>query len=244
MQAEYKVGTSGWAYAHWQGPFYPEHLGQDQWLEFYQDHFPTVEVNNTFYQLPEAETLKSWRGRAKAGFVYTLKANRYITHMKKLKDAQESVPKFLERARKLGSHLGPILWQLPPNWHADPGRFENFAKVLSDDLTHVFEFRDSDWFQDPIREILEDHNLSFCIYNMPNRPCPEWVTSDTVYLRFHGLTGEYRGEYGRESLEPWAERMRAWLDEGLSLYAYFNNDEHAYATDDARRLIEILRQVG
>jgi uncharacterized protein YecE (DUF72 family) len=234
------IGTSGWVYDHWRGIFYPEDLAQDEWFEVYQANFDSVEINYSFYQLPSESTFEAWREQARKGFTYAVKANRYITHMKKLKGPAEPVEKFLSRVRILEEHLGPILWQLPPRWHANPERLEGFASILPEDLTHVFEFRDPDWFQESIRQVLERHHLSFCIFSMTGFDCPTWVTSDVVYLRFHGIDGEYQGEYGEGNLAPWAERIRGWLSEERNIFAYFNNDAHGHAIADARRLRDML----
>lgn len=235
-----KIGTSGWVYDHWKGIFYPKGLGQREWLDFYQDHFTTVEINNSFYRLPSKKAFDEWKTHAANGFIYAVKASRYITHMKKLTDPTDPVDKFLRRARRLNAHLGPILWQLPPHWHADPDRLAAFAQILPVDLTHVFEFRDPDWFQNSIRDILERHGLSFCIFSTTGLDCPKWVTSDVVYLRFHGIDGKYQGRYGNQHLAPWAERIRGWMAEGRSIFVYFNNDAHGYALADAQELKAML----
>lgn len=235
-----RIGTSGWVYEHWKGIFYPEKLAQDELFGYYQDNFDTVEINYSFYRLPSESAFEGWHEQAQEGFTYAVKANRYITHMKKLKDPSEPVGDFLRRARLLKEHLGPILWQLPPRWHANPERFERFASILPDDLTHVFEFRDADWFQDPIRDILEAHHLTFCIFSATGLDCPVWVTSDVVYLRFHGIDGRYQGKYGEGNLAPWAERIRGWLSEGRTVFAYFNNDAHGHAITDAQRFRDML----
>lgn len=233
------IGTSGWVYDHWRGLFYPSDLSKKGWFAYYTDHFQTVEINNTFYQLPAEGTFRSWHDQAPEGFRYAVKANRYITHMKKLKDPEEAVGNFLSRARLLGDHLGPILWQLPPNWYADPERLANFAKLLPDDLDHAFEFREPDWFQGEIRGILEENDLSFVIFSLPELDCPRWVTADPVYLRFHGAHGKYQGRYGKKGLEPWAERIRRWEEEGYAVYAYFNNDAQGFANQDAKSLLAL-----
>jgi uncharacterized protein YecE (DUF72 family) len=146
----------------------------------------------------------------------------------------------LPRARRLGETLGPILWQLPPNWRANLKRLETSAKLLPSDLTHVFEFRDQRWFVEPVRQILEKHNLTFCISDMPGLPCPDWITSDVVYLRFHGSERVYGGLHGREGLRPWVKRISAWRRDGHYVYAYFNNDAFGYAGKDAQTLRETM----
>jgi uncharacterized protein YecE (DUF72 family) len=240
MTPRCRIGTSGWVYAHWRGVFYPPDLPQSRWYTYYAGHFDTVEINYSFYRLPSEGVFDRWRKQAPPGFVYAVKANRYLTHVKRLKDAAEPLERFLSRARRLGDGLGPILWQLPPRWRADPDRLEDFADLLPTELTHVFEFRDPRWFVQPVREVLEGHGLSFCIFDMPGLDCPSWVTNGVVYLRFHGSQVVYGGRYGRERLQPWAERVWGWLAEGRAVYAYFNNDAFGYAIEDAQALRGLL----
>nr|HID12287.1 DUF72 domain-containing protein [Anaerolineae bacterium] len=234
------IGTSGWVYPHWRGVFYPPDLAQSRWYGHYAKVFDTVEINYSFYRLPSEAAFDRWREQAPEGFVYAVKANRYITHVKRLKDTAEPLERFLARARRLGDKLGPILWQLPPHWRANPERLETFVALLPPDLTHAFEFRDPRWFIEPVRRILEQHRLSLCIFHMPGLPCPTWVTGDVVYLRFHGSGVVYGGRYGREGLQPWATRIRRWLSEGRQVYAYFNNDAFGFAVEDARALRELV----
>jgi uncharacterized protein YecE (DUF72 family) len=235
-----RIGTSGWVYPHWQGVFYPEDLPRSGWFEYYARQFKTVEINNTFYRLPQEKTFEAWAAQAPPGFCYAVKANRYLTHMKKLKPDPEALHKFLGRARRLGRCLGPILWQLPPGWHANPQRLAEHAQGLPKDLIHAFEFRDADWFRPEIRQVLAKHELTFCIYDVVEGACPLWVTGSTVYLRFHGAAVKYGGGYGEARLEPWAERIRQWNAEGRDVYAYFNNDLGGFAPDDARTLRRLL----
>ncbi|MCL4299620.1 MAG: DUF72 domain-containing protein [Anaerolineae bacterium] len=240
MNPRCHIGTSGWVYPHWRGVFYPSDLPQSRWFDFYARHFTTVEINNSFYRLPAETTFDRWQAQAPPGFIYAVKANRFLTHLKRLKDVAEPLERFLSRARRLGHTLGPILWQLPPRWHADPVRLETFAALLPTDVTNVFEFRDPSWFVPAVREILERFRLGFCVFDMPNLPCPLWVTSAVVYLRFHGAETTYAGRYGRAGLEPWAERIRQWLAEGRTVFAYFNNDAFGHAVEDAQLLQELM----
>jgi uncharacterized protein YecE (DUF72 family) len=239
MNACCYIGTSGWIYPHWRGVFYPPNLPQARWYEHYARHFATVEINYSFYRLPSEAAFDQWRAQAPAGFVYAVKANRFLTHVKRLKDAAEPLERFLTRARRLDEHLGPILWQLPPRWRADLARLESFATLLPPDYVHVFEFRDPSWFVAPVREILEHFGLSCCIFDMPGLPCPLWVTGQVVYLRFHGAGMLYAGRYGWDGLRPWAERIKLWLSEGHTVYAYFNNDAFGHAIEDTRMLREM-----
>jgi uncharacterized protein YecE (DUF72 family) len=235
-----RVGTSGWVYPHWAGRFYPEDLAESAWFRFYSQHFDTVEINNTFYHLPRETTFDGWREQAPEGFVYAVKANRYITHLKHLKDGDESLAKMLPRVRRLENHLGPILYQLPPRWRPDLERLENFLSFLPNDLVHCMEFRNTMWMVDEVFDILRKHNVGFCIISMPGMDSPVVATAKTVYLRFHGADVLYGGRYTRSQLRKWADAVRPFVDEGRDLYAYFNNDEHAYAVDNAREFRELF----
>jgi uncharacterized protein YecE (DUF72 family) len=245
VSARYRIGTSGWAYPHWRGVFYPEDLPQGEWFTHYARHFDTVEINSTFYRLPEASTFDHWRQQAPEGFLYAVKANRYITHYKHLKDCAEPVARFLERARRLEDHLGPVLYQLPPHWGANPERLEAFAALLPRDLAHVFEFRNGGWFIEPVREILERHHLGFCIFDLPNASCPLWVTGQLAYVRFHGADRAYGGRYDHDELAAWARRIPDVLgqDRGL-VCVYFNNDAFGYAPENAKEFDEIVEEDG
>lgn len=241
-RAEFRIGTSGWSYPHWREIFYPTYLRQPEWFHHYAKHFDTVEINYSFYRLPSEEAFDRWRQQAHPGFVYALKANRFLTHIKHLKEVGEPLDLFLTRARRLGDKLGPILWQLPPRWRANIGRMEKFAAHLPSDLTHVFEFRHSSWFCESVRDLLKDFHLTFCIFDMRDLPCPSWITSSTIYLRFHGSELVYGGRYGRDGLKPWSARIRRWLSEGCGVYAYFNNDALGYAVKDAQTLRELVAE--
>jgi uncharacterized protein YecE (DUF72 family) len=242
MKAQCRIGTSGWVYKHWQGPFYPSGLRQSDWYAYYAKHFETVEVNYSFYRLPSEKSFNRWQEQAPPGFVYALKANRFLTHITRLKDIGEPLETFLSRARLLGTRLGPILWQLPPRFPPDEDRLEALAAALPSDLIHAFEFRDPRWFRPATRRMLERHHLSFCIFDMPNLPCPDWITSKTIYVRFHGCRSVYGGLYGEKELQPWAGRIQQWLATDHDVYAYFNNDAFGFALQDARTLQELLER--
>ncbi len=241
MGAHCRIGTSGWVYPHWRGVFYPPALAQVRWFEHYAGQFDTVEVNNTFYRLPSEKAFDRWREQAPAGFVYAVKASRYITHVRRLKDCAEPLERFLSRARRLSDHLGSILYQLPPRWRANPQRLAEFAALLPADLLHVFEFRDERWFTEPVQEVLARHNLSFCIFDMPGIRCPQWITGPIVYIRFHGSASLYAGRYSREELAGWAERIQQFLAAGHDVYVYFNNDAFGHAVINARELREMVQ---
>ena len=233
----WRIGTSGWVYPHWRGTFYPAGLRQAGWFDHYARHFDTVEINNTFYRLQAESAFDAWREQAPPGFLYAVKANRYITHVRRLIDAGEPLARFLERARHIGPALGPILYQLPPRWHANLPRLESFIALLPDDLTQVFEFRDPTWFSPAVAELLSARGLSFCIFHMAGLETPLAVTGGTVYVRLHGPHG---GDYDRAALDLWAQRVREWCGAGHDVYVYFNNDIRGYAVRNALLLKELL----
>ena len=237
------IGTSGWSYGHWKGPFYPDGLAADRFLEFYAARFTTVEINNTFYRLPEAATLRRWRGTVPDGFVFAVKASRYITHLKKLKDTGEALQKFVDRVRALGDRLGPVVFQLPPRWHIDLDRLRSFLECLPEEGRYAFEFRDPTWFRVETYRALADRGASFCIYDFAGNESPRPVTSGMVYLRLHGPAGAYEGRYGDAAVSRWAAAIKTWRNEGRDVYCYFDNDQAGYAPQDALRLRALLGQV-
>ncbi len=236
-----RIGTSGWVYRHWKGVFYPDDLSAKRWFAHYASHFDTVEVNNSFYRLPSAEAVQGWARQAPPGFVYALKASRFLTHRKKLKDPQEPLDTFLGRARLLGPHLGPVLYQLPPHWHRDTTRLAEFLRLLPADVQHVFEFRDSSWYDDEVRRLLAKAGAGFCMHDLCGSVSPGWLTGRVVYVRFHGpLERAYAGRYAPAQLEPWARRIDDYRRAGHDVYAYFNNDDRGYAVQNALELAALL----
>jgi len=231
-----KIGTSGWMYEHWKGPFYPEDAASDAMLPYYAQTFDTVEVNNTFYQLPSEEKVEAWRRDSPDDFLFVIKANRYITHMKNLLEPEDPVRTLMERVRILGRQLGPILFQLPPHWNVNVERLDAFLDVLPAEQRFTFEFRDESWYTDAIYDPLEEAGAAFCIHDHQDAPSPDRITTDWVYVRFHGPRGDYGGKYPEEALEEWAARMEGWSEDGLDVYAYFNNDMRGYAVENAKTL--------
>jgi uncharacterized protein YecE (DUF72 family) len=230
------IGTSGWHYSHWQGVFYPEEMAKKEFLKYYADHFQTVEINNSFYQLPKKETLTSWRNSVPSGFIFTVKASRYITHMKKLKDPSEPLHTLLETVEVLGDKLGPILFQLPPRWQFNPQRFDNFLDSLPANHRYAFEFRDPRWFNTSAYEMMSKHRAAFCIYELAGLLSPKEVTADFIYIRLHGPGEAYQGEYDTDALAGWAGAFYTWAKQGKEIFCYFDNDEAGYAAQDALRL--------
>lgn len=244
--ANCRIGTSGWSYDHWTGPFYPSDLPPDDRLAYYARRLRSAEINNTFYHLPSEQTLAHWRDCVPADFRFAAKASRYITHMKKLKDPQDTVPNFMRRVEQLGDRLGPILFQLPPNWHRNTERLQSFLEALDEGPRYAFELRDRSWIDDSVLGLLADAGAAFCIYELDGFLSPMEVTADFVYVRLHGPDGAYRGDYADAALDEWAERIVGWLGEDRDVFCYFDNDEAGYAARDAlslgKRLDEQLPQ--
>lgn len=230
------IGCSGWSYKHWRGRFYPEELKTTDWFAHYAGSFDTVEINNTFYHLPPAQTFKTWQAQAPAGFIYAVKASRYLTHVKRLKNARAALNKFLTRARGLKEHLGPVLYQLPPHWHVNLERLESFLDLLPADLQHVFEFRDQSWMTEESLQLLAERNVSFCTHDLHELRVPRRAVGPIAYVRLHGPTGGYSGGYSEPALRGWWKWMEQQLGDGKELYVYFNNDAEAKAVRDALRL--------
>jgi uncharacterized protein YecE (DUF72 family) len=237
-----RVGCSGWQYKHWRGDFYPGELPQSKWFEHYAATFDTVEINNTFYRLPERATFASWARRAPRGFEFAVKASRFLTHMKKLKDPDEPLDRLFSRMRALDVHLGPVLYQLPPGWKVDADRFRTFLEALPRGARHVVEFRDPSWYGAEIRELLAKHRVALCLHDMPGSAPGRDATGPFVYVRFHGATSKYGGAYSDARLRGWAEWLNARRDEGCDVYAYFNNDVGGHAPRDAVTLRRVLEE--
>ena len=237
-----RIGTSGWYYEHWKERFYPAGSSKSKWLEYYAERFDTVEINNSFYHLPKEQTLKRWNDIAPEGFLYAVKANRYITHIKRLKDAAEPLERFFERIRLLGNKLGPVLYQLPPSLHKDLDLLGGFVKLLPKSPPAVFEFRHESWYSDDVFALLAEANATLCIHDMPGKESPRVVTAGTIYIRFHGTTGRYAGSYPEPALQNWANWLKQQTRDARSIYAYFNNDIHAHAINNAKCLRELVRQ--
>jgi uncharacterized protein YecE (DUF72 family) len=235
------VGCSGWEYKHWRGDFYPHDLPRTRWFERYASLFDTVEINNTFYRLPEESTFAAWAARAPAGFTYAVKASGFLTHMKKLKDPEEPLDRLFTRTRPLGRHLGPVLYQLPPGWKLDRGRLDHFLQALPRGVRHVVEFRDPTWYSDDVLELLDRRRVSLCLHDMPGSASGRQRVGPVVYVRFHGANGQYSGGYSDDRLASWAAWLRDARWRGADVYAYFNNDVGGHAPRNAltlRRLME------
>ena len=235
-----RIGTSGWSYPHWKGVFYPLDIPADQWLAYYGAKLQSVEINSSFYRLPTQNALRHWRDTVRDDFVFSVKASRYITHMKKLKAPEKVSQPLLDAISTLEHKLGPVLFQLPPHWHFDEKRLEAFLPALDTGFRYVFEFRDPSWFNSRCYAILRNYTTAFCIYDLGGRLSPKIVTTDFVYIRLHGPGAPYQGNYPDSTLIEWADTISRWSDAGLSVYCYFNNDQFGYAVNNAMCLQQLL----
>lgn len=242
--ARIRVGCSGWNYRHWRPRFYPADLAIKRWFAFYAERFDTVEINNSFYRLPKAETFESWRAQAPPGFRYAVKANRYLTQAKKLRDCEEPVARMTEPTRHLGETLGPILYQLPPMLGLDLDRLETFLRLLPRDLVHVFEFRHPSWYADAVEALLERYGMGVVAHDFPGIASPRWATGPVAYVRFHGGAGKYYGRYSDARLLEWTDWTIGRASEGQSVWIYFNNDIDGAAIDDALTLKAMLAEAS
>lgn len=230
------IGTSGWHYKHWKGPFYPEKLPGSKMLEFYFQRFDTVEINNSFYRLPSPNALEAWRKSTPKDFCFAVKGSRFLTHMKKLKDPEIGLANFLPRIEILGRKLGPILFQLPPFLERQPERLESFLKALPKEHRYTFEFRHPSWHVPEIYDCLRKYDAAFCIFDLAGFQSPLEVTARFVYVRLHGPGGAYQGSYSADALKTWAKRIQDWRRARKSVYVYFDNDQSAFAVRNALEL--------
>ena len=239
-----RIGTSGWQYRDWRGAFYPEKLAQSRWLEHYIARFATVELNNSFYRLPKPETFGAWTARLPDDFLMAVKASRFLTHVKRLRDPEQPVQRFLDSIRPLGRKLGPVLLQLPPRMPADPDRLDDALACFSGHIRVTVELRDRSWFVDEVRAVLEQHGAAVCLADRQSRPVsPLWRTADWTYLRCHEGRGADAPCYGDDALRGWLRRLQDGWD-GCECFVYFNNDARCCAVDNAVRLAELARRAG
>jgi uncharacterized protein YecE (DUF72 family) len=239
-EAKLLIGTSGWAYRHWRGPFYPPGLPAQDSLSHYAQHFLSVEVNSAFYRLPSESAVLAWHDTVPIGFVFSVKASRHITHFKKLREPELTVPGFLERVSLLGDKLGPILFQLPPRWGRNVDRLARFLDTLSGDYRYAFEFRDHSWFAPQVLDTLADHGVALVSYDLDGFRSPDAITTDFAYVRLHGPGAAYQGCYSQDSLGQWGEKILGWLSRNINVYCYFDNDEFGYAPMNALSLQSLI----
>lgn len=234
------IGTSGWSYEHWKENFYPNKLKSPLWLPYYSTTFSTVEVNTTFYHLPSKNTIKQWYEKVPRHFLFSIKASRYITHMKRLKDCKEALSHFYQTIKGLKNKTGPILFQLPPSFQMNKERLIEFMHLLKDDYDYVFEFRHPSWFVDEIYELLAERKIALCITDLNGELSPEKVTAKFTYIRLHGPKKAYQGSYGLRNLKVWKKKIDHWVKNKISVYCYFDNDEKGFAIQDAKTLKEFF----
>jgi len=239
------VGTSGWQYRHWRDAFYPAGVPQRLWLEFYAGRFPTVENNGAFYRLPARETFAQWRARTPEGFVMAVKASRYLTHIRRLRDPAEPVRRMLGAFAGLGGKLGPVLVQLPPDMRADAGLLDQVLGWFPPGVRVAVEPRHESWWTDPVKDVLAARGAALCWADRAGRPVtPLWRTADWGYVRFHEGTGDPWPRYSGRCLRDWAARMaREWPDPS-PVYAYFNNDQCGAAVADAAAFADLAASPG
>jgi uncharacterized protein YecE (DUF72 family) len=237
---KFLIGISGWQYPDFSERFYPDGMDKGDQLSYYAKNFPTVEINNTFYQLPQKETIKKWLDQTPDDFVFAIKASRYITHMKNLLEPEETLPNFFDRISQFDKKCGPILFQLPPHWQINLERLENFLDHLPENYRYAFELRNETWFKDETYELLRQHNAAFCIYDFDFRQSPRITTSDLVYIRLHGPGKAYQDPYSEEVLKDWRNRIRAWVNNDKQVYCFFDNTYQGHAWKNAKELISLL----
>ncbi len=235
-----RIGTSGWQYADWRGVLYPPKLPQRLWLEEYAGHFDTVELNNSFYRLPSHEAFVAWRNRLPEGFLVAVKASRYLTHIRRLRDPAEPVARLMAAATGLGDRLGPVLLQLPPTLQADPPRLADCLRRFPAGVRLAVEPRHPSWWTEETRQVLVEYDAALCWADRLGRPLtPLWRTASWGYLRFHEGRARPRPGYGDRSLRSWAHRVTAEFAPDDDVFVYFNNDPGGAAIRDARRFTRI-----
>lgn len=237
-----RVGCSGWSYKDWRGLVYPAELPQRRWFQHYQGLFDTVELNATFYRLPDPQIVEGWAAAARPGFVFAVKLGAFGSHRMKLGDAGSWLPNHIDRVERLGEHLGPNLVQLPPRWKRNAERLDEFLSLVPVTMRWAVELRDRSWLDDDVFDVLRRHRAALCVHDLMSDH-PFELTADWTYVRFHGpdaLRQPYHGAYGPDRLDAWASRLGDVLDAGRDVYAYFNNDWYGHAVADATYLRENL----
>ena len=245
MTCDIRIGTSGYHYKHWRGSFYPQKISSHEMLDFYSQQFDTVELNNSFYRLPTEGAFDNWRQSTPDDFVFAVKASRFLTHQKKLKDPENALENLLLRASRLSAKLGPILFQLPPKWQVNPGRLEALLEALPRHLRYTFEFRDLTWIRPEIDNLLARFGIAFCIYELAGYRSPLTVTADFAYVRLHGPgLGKYQESYSTDRLRRWSKQVEEWAKDLAAIYIYFDNDQAGYAAQNALELKRLVNGTG
>ncbi|MBV9954102.1 MAG: DUF72 domain-containing protein [Pseudolabrys sp.] len=242
-KAQIRIGTSGWSYQSWRGPFFPREVMVKHHLAFYATQFDSAELNGVFYRTPSLDAVRAWRDQTPDDFLFAWKASKFITHWKRLgPTSRNSLDLIEERLKILGPKAGPVLFQLPPQFKKNAARLRTFLPMLSKRWRYAFEFRDPAWYDAEILALLKKHNVALCISDHRDAPAPWEVTADHVYVRGHGPGGHYRGHYSDKTLWEWARRARQWQKAGRIVYVYFDNDQKSAAPLDAAKLRGFLDQ--
>lgn len=237
------IGTSGWSYDSWRGPFFPRELMIRHQLPYYATQFSTVELNGVFYRTPAPRSISGWRDATHDGFIFAWKASKFITHWKRLSDDCAGSLELLEqRIAFLGDKAGPILFQLPPNFAVDRKVLTRFTRLLSPKRRYVFEFRHPSWYESGVMDILRARDIALCVSDHGDAPAPWEQTASFLYIRGHGPGGRYKGRYSKQALESWRRRIRRALRSGSDVFVYFDNDQKSAAPKDALRLQAMLEQ--
>jgi uncharacterized protein YecE (DUF72 family) len=235
------VGTSGWSYRSWRGPFFPEEVPARLHLEYYAKHFQTTELNGVFYRTPTEDAVRNWARHTPEAFVFAWKASKFITHWKRLNDTSRNSLELMEsRLGLLGDKAVPILFQLPPQFEKNRERLAAFFKLLSSRRRYALEFRHPSWYEDDILDLLRDNNVALCISDHHDAPSPWIATADHVYVRGHGPGGRYRGHYRPNTLDRWKRWLQDKTRGGSTAYVYFDNDQKSAAPKDAAHLAQLL----
>jgi uncharacterized protein YecE (DUF72 family) len=239
------VGTSGWQYKDWRGVLYPDDRPTRLWLEEYAGRFATVEINNAFYRLPSRETFEAWRERVPPDFVVAVKASRYLTHIKRLREPEEPVERLMSHAAGLADRLGPVLLQLPPTLRADPALLDACLACFPAGARVAVEPRHASWWTPETEEVLRSRGAALCWADVLARPAtPLWRTADWGYVRFHQGRARPWPHYGERSLRTWVRRVAEAFPRGRDVYAYFNNDPGGAAVGDASTFASLARRAG
>lgn len=245
MAGKVYIGTSGYTYKSWNAAFYPRDVPKRLQLEYFATQFPTVEINATFYRLPTPNMVRGWAKRVPKEFTYALKGSRFITHMKKLANLGDGLDNYFVGIHPMKRKVGVILWQLPPMLRKDLPRLDSFLKQLRPYRhRHAVEFRHASWYDPETFALLRKHKVAHVALSTSNMPMNLTVTSDIVYIRFHGLEGGFAHDYTRAELEPWAKFCREQAGDGKTVYAYFNNDVNVRAPENAKMLIEMAGEAA
>lgn len=238
-----RIGTSGWVYDGWRGGFYPPDVPKKNWLAYYAGQFSTAEINGSFYRTPSLAAVSGWREQTPKGFLFAWKASKFITHWKRLTEKCENSIELMEsRLQLLDPKIGPVLFQLPPQFTKNAKRLDLFLQMLPEHRRYAFEFRDASWYSDDVLDILRRHNVALCLSDHHHAPTPWEVTAKFVYIRGHGPQGRYEGHYPPRTLRRWADAIADWKRRRMDVFVYFDNDQKVAAPKDAARLLRLLHE--